>query len=175
MTRQVWALAFVAVTCVSCASGPTVHTDVAPDANFSNFRTFTWVFEGAPRGMNPILFDRVRSSIDRQLQAQGFTAGQPGDFAVGFTIGARDRVEVTDFGPYAGSYVGWGWRNPGMGGSTTTVRQFTEGSLTIDIYDVATRRAVWHGVATQTIGSGNVDQAQIDTAVAAVLRDFPPH
>lgn len=176
MTRLSWGLALVAVACSSCATGPTVRTDADPQADFSRYRTYVWVYEGPPRGMNPMLYERVRVAIDRQLQAQNFTPGRPGDFAVGFTIGARDRVEINDFGPYGPSYVGWGWRGWGPRGRPTTyqIRQFTEGTLTIDIYDVATRRPVWHGVATDRIGSGPIDQARIDGAVAAVLQRFPP-
>ncbi len=59
--------------------------------------------------MNPLLFQRVQGSIDRSLAARGFQRAEPGDFAVAFTMGRRDRVEVTDFGTYGPYYRGWGW------------------------------------------------------------------
>ncbi len=49
----------------------------------------------------------------------------------------------------------------------------TDGTLVIDIYDVATKKAVWHGVATQEINPAKVEQATIDAAVDAVIAQFP--
>lgn len=153
-----------------CATGPTVRTDSDPTADFSKFRSYSWVYTAPPTGMNPLLFQRIKDSIDRQLQTR-FTPADPGDFAVAFTVGRRDSVQVTDFGPYAPFYRGWGW----AGARNVDVRNVTDGTLIIDIYDTATKRAVWHGIATQQINPNREpSQQQIDTAIAEVLSRFPP-
>jgi hypothetical protein len=180
--KHVWRLSFLLVLALSsCETGPNVQTDFDRAADWTRYHTYTWIYQAAPRGMNPLAYERVRDGIDRQLQAQGFRPGDPGDFAVAFTIGKRDRVEVTDFGPY-GPYYSPGWRGgywghswSGWGGSNVDVRTITEGTLVIDFYDVQTRRPIWHGRATQDIGSGPVDQTTIDQAIVAVLKEFPPH
>ena len=158
-----------AVTLAACATGPDIKTDVDPAADFSGYHSYVWIYQQPPHGMSPLVYQRVRDSIDRSLAARGFQQGSPGDFAVAFTVGARDKIEVDDFGAY-GPYVGrWGY---GWGGYNTQVRQFTEGSLAIDVYDVKTHKPVWHGLATQEV-TGTVSQAGIDTAVDAVLAKFP--
>lgn len=161
----------------SCATGPQISSDFDPAANFANYRTYSWVYTAAPQGMNPLTYERVRASIDRSLSARGYTQASPGDFAVAFTLGRRDSVQVTDMGPYGGFYPGWGgayrwgWAPVYR---PVDVRNVTEGSLAIDFYDTATKKPVWHGVATQEVTPGRVDQALIDTAVDGVIAKFPP-
>ena len=170
---------FVIVTLAAagCETTPNITTDSDPSADFSRYRTYNWVYTQVPQGMNPLVYERVRASIDRSLQARSYTPGDPGDFAVAFTLGRRDRVEVSDFGPYGGFYPGYGvgyrfgWARPY---SSVDVRNVTDGTLAIDIYDVTTRRPVWHGVATQQIDPNRVEQADIDAAIDQVLARFPP-
>lgn len=160
-----------------CATGPRVTTDADPAANFSGYRTYSWVVSSPPQGMNPIMYERIKASIDRSLAARAFTQGEPADFAIAFTVGARDRVEVTDYGPYATYYPGWG-RGYRYGWApvynNVDVRNVTDGTLAIDIYDAGTRRPVWHGVATKEIRPERIEQADIDEAIDAVLDRFPP-
>ncbi len=96
---------------------------------------------------------------------------EPAQFAIGFTLGSRTEIRVEDLGPFYMRY------RPGRGGWGTfrgpQTRTTTRGTLSIDVFDVATQRPVWNGAATQRIGS-NVDQATIDAAVESVLARFPP-
>ena len=166
-----------ALLLAACQTGPTINSDFDPAVNFAKYRTYSWIYTGAPQGMNPLTYDRVKTSIDRSLAARGYTQANPGDFAVAFTLGRRDSVQVTDYGPYGGFYPGWGhsyrwgWApiyNP------VEIRNVTEGSLAIDFYDTSTKRPIWHGTATQEVTPGSVNQALIDTAVDGVIAKFPP-
>src|SRR5262249_57083985 len=70
------------------------------------------------------------------------------DFAVGFGLGATDEVRI---GSYPAAYRGaWHWPN-GASPQEFKVRQFIEGRLTVDIFDVATHQPAWHGWATKNI------------------------
>lgn len=167
-----------ALSLAACATMPRVMTDHDPATDFTRIRTYSWVYSQPPSGMNPLLFERVKASIDRSLAARSFTLASPGDVAVAFTLGARDRVETRDFGTYSSFYPGWG-RPMGPWGwtrrySNTEIRSFTEGTLAIDMFDTATKRPVWHGSAAQRLSRDSVDQQQIDAAVDAVLARFPP-
>jgi len=179
MIREVTAMAISAALLAGCASTPDVKVDADPSANTSNYRTYAWAYSDTPRGMNPLTYQRVRQSIDAYLAGRGYTQASAPDFAVGFTLGARDKVEVDSMGPYGPYYPGYGvgfrrgWAAPY---SSVDVRNVTEGTLAIDIYDAASKQPVWHGVATQNIGSQAVTQDQIDLAVSSVLSKFgtPP-
>lgn len=156
-----------------CAPAVNIKTDSDPSVQFDKYRTYTWVYSAVPTGMNPLLYQRVRDSIDRSLAARSYTQATPGQFAVAFTLGRRDKVVVTDFGPYAPFYGPYGFPR-GYGMNNVDVRNVTDGSLAIDFYDVATHKPIWHAVATQEISANKVDQATIDKAVDAVLARFPP-
>ena len=161
----------------ACASTPQISSDFDPAVNFANYRTYSWVYTAPPQGMNPLTYERVHSAIDRSLNARGYTQANPGDFAVAFTLGRRDSVRVTDYGQYGGYYPGWG-RGYRWGWAPVynqvDVQNITEGSLAIDFYDTGTKKPIWHGLATQEVTPGRVDQALIDAAVDATLAKFPP-
>jgi hypothetical protein len=141
--------------------------------------------------MNPLMFRRVQASIDRALQARGYRPAEPGDFAIAFTVGEKDRTEITDYGGYWGGpwgwgccgrfgwggWGGWGWGGPGWGGwgyPSIDTYQVTDRSIVIDIYDQPTKRPVWHGVITNTGYPDEVDYSKLDQNVATVLAKFPP-
>jgi hypothetical protein len=168
MTKRAFLLAGLLLL-GACTETPRVAFDSDPSVNFAAFRTYSWTYTAAPQGMNPLTYQRVRASIDSTLTSKGFTPADPGDFAVGFALGRRDSVEVTDFGAY-----GPGFRRWGAWGNNVDVRNVTDGTLSIDIFDTGTKQAVWHGVATQRITGDNVSQSTIDNAVQGVLANFPP-
>lgn len=159
----------------ACETTPRVTTDYDPAASFSGYRTFEWASQSAPQGSNPLIFERVKASVERNLAAKSFTRSNTPDFAVGITIGARDRVETTNWGPYYypgyGRAFRYGWAYPY---SSVDVRTVTDGTVTIDIFDTRTKKPVWHGRATKEITGTKVDQALIDQAVDAALANFPP-
>lgn len=171
------ALLALALVTAGCATTADIDTDYDPAANFSGYRTYSWIVRDVPQGMNPLAFERVRASINRSLAPRSFTESAQGDFAIAFTIGARDRVEVNDYGPYGAYYPGWG-RGYRFGWAPVyndiDVRNVTDGTLAIDIYDAGTKKPVWHGTATKEIGSGQISQAELDAGVDQLLAKFPP-
>ena len=184
------ALPLAALLLVSaCAYSPRVVTDFDPSANFAGYRTYSWIPPEVPRGMNPLMFRRVQGSIDRALQARGYSPAEPGDFAIAFTIGEQDRTEINSYGGYWGpgwgwgggwghgwGWGGWGWGFPWGGYPYPEIDayQVTDRSLVVDIYDQKTRAPVWHGVITRTGYPDQVDYSKLDQTVDAVLARFPP-
>jgi hypothetical protein len=61
--------------------------------------------------MNPLMFRRVKDSIDRSLAARGYIQANPGSFAITFTIEEHDRTRGHDYGPRWGTWGsgGGGW------------------------------------------------------------------
>ncbi len=56
------------------------------------------------------------------------------------------------------------------------VQQYTEGRLSIDIYDVAEHKPVWHGAATKRITDSMRENPNetITEIVTEILAGFPP-
>jgi hypothetical protein len=148
-----------------CASEPKIHSMGDPSADLGRYHSYSMMRVKAGPGMSQAVVDMVGTSIDRSLLRRGFSKTPPADFAVAYTLSRRDSIQVSQFGH---SY-GWG---PSY--HDVDVRNITEGTLIIDVFDVATRRGVWHGVATQQITPGQTDTAKIDAIVDAVLDRLRP-
>lgn len=118
--------------------------------------------------MNPLNYERIHTAVDAQLAAKGYRLAENGQFSVAFTVGSREKIHVNDFG-YYGGYYGY-YRHGG-----TSVDQYTEGTLAIDVFDSTTHRPVWRTVATQRIDETGATADQVNEVVAAALQSFPTH
>lgn len=162
----------------ACASSnmPRFTTSAAPGFDVSKLQTYSWAFDGVQQGVNPILFQSIRDEIDTALAAKGFKKVEgDSDFIVAFTIGARDRVDVNNWGAAGAWYPGWG-RPAGWGWSfnyrPVDVRTVTQGSLAIDMFDGQTKRPIWHGVATRDLTSSGASPELVSNAVNGLIGKF---
>ena len=187
--RHSLALSAAVVLLAACAAGFQATHDHDPSVNFSGYKTYAWISEhpmqvgAVSRVPNPLLERRVMSSIESALAAKGYSrVAQPiaADFVVAFTVGSRDEIRVDSYPAMAG---GASWGHPGhyrwggaYYGTETRVRQYTKGTLAVDIFDVAQRRPVWHGIAEKKISDADREDAvnTINAAVGAILAGFPP-
>ena len=179
------AFPLIAALLLAACQTANVQTDFDPAAPFAAYRTYSWLPSEVPRGMNPIMFRRVKESIDRSLAARGYTQAEPADFAITFTLDEEEYTRVEDYGWSTGwGWRGWGaWRGgwgccwgTGWGPFYPAIDVYTvrERSIIIDIYDGKTRAAAWHGVVRRESASRRYDAARLDKAVDAVLAEFPP-
>ncbi|MGI9285040.1 MAG: DUF4136 domain-containing protein [Pseudomonadales bacterium] len=169
---------------VACATGFKATYDSDPGHNFSTYKTFTWVSKrpmiraSGPASANPLVEPRAMTALKDQLTAKGYRfveINEPADFAIAFTVGARDKIRVTSYpSTYAGRRGAWGWGG-GYYGREVDARQYTEGVLAVDVFDVKKRAPVWHGVASKSITKSDRANATetIGAAVAAILEGFP--
>lgn len=177
--------------------------------NFSTYRTFAWAGEKPMTVLGsaqvpPIVEERIATEIRAALEAKGYRYTETledADFGVSFTVGRRDSTEVVSSPEYFWvNQTNWRWGRtyypayPGVvrrpvGVTTATpvavttreVQAYSEGTLAIDIYDVAGKSPVWHGAATKTVErTGLSDVAskasteKVRAAVDRILEDFPP-
>jgi hypothetical protein len=162
----------------ACAS-IRVGSDQHPQADFSGYRTFAWMAESsADAGNQPQLsaltLRRIREAMDGELSAKGYrlrAEANGADFLVAFSVATRERMEsrtkaipVQEQGPSRQ----WSWLD-------VDVHSYQEGTLSIDIFDGASRQPVWHGWATKTVT--DADEADpgpvIQRAVSQILEKFP--
>jgi hypothetical protein len=162
-----------------CESTPQVGSDADHSANFSAYRRFALlprervVRSFPPDALhNPLVVSRIEDEVKEQLQRKGYAfESDPlrADFVVDFTIGAQERIDVR-------STPGvWGGPLRAGLGTDIDVRQYREGTLAIDVFDVATRRPVWHGWAQKELTRKDIEQsaAPIHDAVQSMLAKFP--
>jgi hypothetical protein len=178
MRRPLIAAAALGLALAGCATSttPAFNTDGAPGFSASAYRTYSWAFNKPPAGLNPLQYERLRADFDRAFAARGYSRVESGgDMIVGFTVGARDRVQTTDWGPVGPYYPGWGrgyrygWS---YGYRDIDVRTVTRGSLALDVFDGRTNRPVWHGVASRDINANNVPPELVTNAVNGLVDRF---
>lgn len=149
----------------------------------TNYRTFAWLSNAkimaAPVDINPVMKARVDNSIEQAFIAKGYQLvanAEDADFTISYTVGSRDKIKVNSYPATYNSGFGWGrsyYGNMSIG-TETSVRQYTEGKLAIDIYDVKTHQPVWHGWATKRLTSENSDNplTMINKVVVEVVNKF---
>ena len=144
------ALAFVATP----ALAQKVTIDYAHEFDFSAVETFQYVdtMESNVKG-NEIMAKRVEDMIIKEFKEGGLTQVEENPdvyVTYHFTTEERTSYTTTNFG-YGGFHGGWyGWGG-GMGSSTTTQQNYTDGTLIIDAYDGAEKKMIWRGTGTVTV------------------------
>ena len=180
MSRNLLSLAIA--TLMLGATGCTsysISTDYSPQADFSNYRTFGFMpgrtlLVATTQPVSPLILENLKYATRQALEAKMLRHTddpEQADFVISFTLGSRDKISVTSYPTaYRGS---WGWG--GVYHQNVDVRDYTEGMLAIDVFDVKGRQPVWHGVAKKNIqASDRGNRELLNEIVAAILAEFPP-
>ncbi len=168
-------LLLVAMLALAACSSTRVVSDYDHGARFSSFHSITVIIRPRSSTADALAEQRTYEAIAAELTSKGFTyVTDPAeaDFAVDFTIGASDRLDVRSYpSPYGGPPFHAGWS-----GNQIEVNQYQEGTLAIDVFDARSRKPVWHGSAQKKLSESDIANSHvvIRDAVTAVLANFPP-
>jgi hypothetical protein len=172
--------AALALGACATTSGPTVRIDADPTANMASYGTYSF-FEpfGTDRsGAATPLGNTVKQALRREMDVRGLRYVESGgDLLVNAAVKSSDKTDVSTM-PTMDPYFGYrgGRYNPWIGYSQETiVRQYTEGTLTIDLVDRARKQLVWSGAAFGRVTDKvrNDPQGTVDTAVREVFARYP--
>ncbi|GGI52833.1 DUF4136 domain-containing protein [Oxalicibacterium solurbis] len=166
------AACFTVLLLAGCASKPTIHVDSDRNVDFSRYHTYGW--QTQPDVPVPLMRQRLMDGIDARLQAKGWRRVTNGEVVVVAHVATQQQQTLTtmyDGGPYAG----WGWRTPGFGTATTYVDTYETGTLVVDLFDAASKRAIWRGTA-RAVMPENPDKgnALLEQSLDGMFADFPP-
>jgi hypothetical protein len=151
-----------------------VQTDFDHQANFSQYKTYSWQEIKPP---NSLWDARIKNAVDAQLAAKGWTqVASGGDVAVvAIKTSQTQKTLQTFYDSFGG---GWGWRRFGGGGfgdSTTTEQDYKVGTLVVDLYDAKTKQLIWRGSAQDTLSDkATKNEKNLDKGVAKMFKAFPP-
>src|SRR6201984_355123 len=150
-----------------------VKTDFDPQANFSQYKTYSWQ---TIKPANSLWDARIKSAVDAQLAAKGWTqVDSGGDVCIVAIKTSQTERTLQTF--YDGMGGGWRWRGfGGFGESTTTEQDYKEGTLVVDLYDAKTKQLIWRGSAEDTLSSkAEKNEKTLDQGIAKMFKHFPPH
>src|SRR5262249_34068876 len=150
-----------------------VQTDWDKSKNFGEYHTYYWAKIDSP---NPLMNQRLQDAVDAQLEKKGWSKQQAGGQVALVALGmSKTKHDLNTF--YSGSgwgYGGW-YGGGGMGTSTTSVQEYKEGTLVLDMYDSNSRQLLWRGTATDTLSDKpEKNEKKLNKAVAKMFDKFPP-
>lgn len=166
----------------ACATGPKISSVADPQADFSRYRSFAFYAPLAieSKGYATATSEAIKAAARRQMEARGYRY-DPAAPDLWINLGAylQEKIQVSSI-PDVGydayySYRGGGYFVSPYWHEHTTVRTYTEGTLNVDLVDVAQRRLVWEGVAVGTVHKLTPAEraAKIDSAMAGIFAQFP--
>lgn len=169
----------------ACSPSVKVRSDVAPDVNMSQYQTYNFFSQMGVEGENysNLLGQHFRDAVNSEMGVRGFKLSDAPQLQVNVSIGAEDKVKVNTYqDPYV--YGGhYGYRGHGYygspwygGGSTrTTVHQYTEANVYIDMVDSSEHKLIWQGVATFTVTDKMQENIRetVQMTVNKVFEQFP--
>ncbi len=166
-------LVMVSAVLIGCAS-MSIRTDYDHSLDFAGYKTFGWLPRSGPKApggnlLTPFMEERIKSRIETELADKGYgldTESQP-DFLIAVHAGAKDQINVTDYGYHYGPRGRWGPRY-------VEVYTYKEGTLILDFVDPRLKQLIWRGWAVGALAGPEQVEQQITDSVGKILAEFPP-
>ena len=158
---------------VACASGPSIVSNTIPGTDFRAFETYNFFSQlGTDRsnGTRTPVSSVLMAAMENELEARGLRKSDAPDLLVDFNVWSEDRVNIRSTPTHTTvhrSHWHRGWST--WPTYNTTVRQYTEGSLLIDLIDPRNGTLVAEAAATQRISDNSLDQAQANELVDSLM------
>ena len=163
----------ISVFLAGCSS-VSVNQDYDPDYDFSKLKTYGFIPLSSEEGIDQLSADKLTVALKKELTAKGYTLSEQADFGIALMFSSKTKTNIQSYG-YGYGYGYWG--RPGMYGTGgVDVTQYDEGTLVIDIIDMAEQKLVWRGIGSGTMSqSPTVEErtANINYVVAEILAQFP--
>jgi len=179
--RNFW-IVLILVMLQAC-SGIQVSQDFEQGFDFSGLKTFTWQSnENNEWGLtnNDLVDRRIRNAIENTLTANQFTrdgSGNP-DFLASYDLAVEQRISSSNVSGGVSMGRSTRGRHGSIGISTgSQISTYDQGTLVIDVVDVASDKLVWRGVSSQALPDLSDPQRltdRVNETVAAILKQFPP-
>lgn len=152
-----------------------VQFDYDRSANFSAFKTYSWVDYREVPISDQILDRDIKRAVDAQLAGKGLRrVDSGGDLHAGYQAGVSQEKQFNSLGGWGGPF---GWGGPWGGSTTVTTSTIEVGKLVIGLFDPATKQLVWRGAASKTLDikkDPDKNYRTLEKAMAKLFRNYPP-
>ncbi|MEH6552136.1 MAG: DUF4136 domain-containing protein [Pseudomonadales bacterium] len=178
---------------LAACSSVTVNEDYDSGTDFSKLKTFTWhhTERADPATVNylggDIFVQRLAEAVKSSLTEKGFTFVKSGaDFMVNYDVITEERQDVRTYNTYGGyapgyggGYGGYGYSgmHGGMGSSQTTVTDYTQGTLVLDVIHPGNDTLLWRGTADGRLpkkSDASKREENMREVVDSIFKNFPP-
>jgi len=183
MKTRILFLCSISILLLASCSKVQVSQDFDNTFDFRAASTYNWDKEllASTDGVlkeNELLAERFFSAIDQGLINQGFQLSDNPDVLVSCTYTITSRIQSETVQPTIGVGYGRYGRYGGFGvQSGTSVRQYDQGLLIINIHDTKNGRLIWMGNGTREVFTHNNPERltqSVNEMVQATLAQYPP-
>ena len=182
-TYRLIAVVFLIFIITAC-SGIQVSQDFEQGFDFSGLKTFAWDANDENQwgiaSSNELVDRRIRSAIESTLTSRQFNQvdAARADFLVLYNLVVEQRISSSNVSGGVSMGRSSGGRHGSIGiSSGSQVRTYEQGTLMIDVVDVASDKLVWRGVSSQALPDLSDPQRltdHINATVTKILAQFPP-
>jgi hypothetical protein len=175
--------AFVVLVLSACFGIP-VSQDFEQGFDFSGLKTFAWDVneddQWGVAGSNELVDRRIRSAIESTLTSRQFNQADAAkaDFLVLYNVVVDQHVRSNNVSGGVSIGRSTRGRHGSIGISTgSQIRTYEQGTLLINVIDVASDKLVWRGISSQALPDLSDPQRltdRVNETVAAILKQFPP-
>ena len=164
------------LTLPALAIAQDVKIDYDKAYNFAPVKTYS-IRIGTAWG-NDLSQRRVLEEFDQAIAAKGWKKvdDAAADIHVVLHGATSTKHNVNTF--YSGGMGGYGYRYGGMGGmgtASTTVSEYTVGTLVVDMFDPKTKNLVFRGAAEDEVSDNPEKNAKrLEKASDKLFKNFPP-
>lgn len=164
----------------ACSAGPKIYVNKDPKTDLGAFTTFGFEKNLATDkidGTQSLLSQYFIATTKKEMELRGYkyTTENP-ELGINFYASTQEKIRSTStptmgMGMGMGGYYGYrgGYYAP-YGGYETTVQQYTQGTATIDLVNMSTKKLVWEGTAVGRITTEV--QENLQGSVTNVVKDI---
>jgi hypothetical protein len=157
------------------AAAQDVSTDYDKSADFSKYRSFS--AQIATTWGNPLGEKRALEIIENALVAKGWKKVDAAAADAHVMIHGATQVK-RDLNTFYSGYGGYGYRGyggMGMGTASTTVNEYTVGTMVVDIFDAKNKQLLWRGTGSDEVSDKpDKNQKKVQKATEKMFKKFPP-
>lgn len=170
----------------ACATKPNTFTNADPGTDFSQYQTYGYLetLSTDKAQYQSLVSNFLMVAVAQEFDKRGLTYDPENpQLRVNFYIDTEEKIKsrsVPTMGvgfhdyrdPFYDPWMGHGGYG---GGYETRIDQYTEGTLTIDVVDAASKKLVWEGTVFGRLTKKDVKNLEktVDEAVAAAMQGFP--
>lgn len=180
---------YLAVVFLLASCAPTAHIEKDDNADFSRYKTFSWVDRDANgekdrNNTNDLAQQNIRHAVTRELEKAGWReARKSPDVLLSYDVlverstkeQSNPRYSMpftrTFFNPYSRRLFNVYYPSQFIGYENYEVST-REGTVTITMTDARTEKTVWQGWATDEVDSRHMTNKEIQNSVKAIFRKF---
>lgn len=187
------AFGFVVIFLTGCSSIK-VTSDYDTTVDFTQFKTFEYYgwAEESNKILNQLEQERIETAFGKELKKRGLDGvekGEGGDLIITLYVVTEQKTSTTanttttgmggyGYGGYYGYGPSYGWGGSSIHNSTTTYseRDYTVGTLIIDVYDAKEKKLIWESIGSGTIQESKTPEEKernTNIAVAKIMATYP--